>query len=281
MTFELKQTGSTCGAIVTGLDLTQPLSATSVAELREAWVKHLLLIFPEQVMTEEDLERFTRYFGDFGVDPYFESIPGPSNIVAIERRAGEQAPVFAESWHSDWSFQSTPPAGTCLYSLKIPPVGGDTGFANQQLAYQQMPDALKTAVAGKVAIHSAASGYAPEGLYGNAEREADRSMRIVISEDARATQQHPLVRPHPESGVAAIFSCLGYIIGIEGMPEDEARDLLTELYRWQTHEQCVYMHAWQENMLVMWDNRSLLHRAHGGYDGYDRLLYRTTIAGIS
>ena len=278
MTISVSETDGPLGAIVEDLDLGIQLDSTEVAALRQVWLQSHLLIFPDQQLSDADLERYTLYFGQFGIDPYFAPIDDHTNIVAIERKADEQAPLFAESWHSDWSFQEVPPAGTCLYGITIPPVGGQTGFVNQHLAYEQMPTALKTQVRDAIAIHSARSGYAPDGIYGDRNQEADRSMRIIISEEAMATQRHPLVRRHPETGAEGIFGCIGYIIGIEGMPDDEARDILMEVYQWQTREEFVYRHTWQANMLLMWDNRSVVHRAYGGFDGYDRLLHRTTIA---
>jgi taurine dioxygenase len=131
---------------------------------------------------------------------------------------------------------------------------------------------------GMTAIHSARGGYAPSGFYGERESEADRSMDIRPSETAMATQLHPLVRAHPETGRLGFFSCLGYIIGIEGQPDDESRELLTEQFEWQCRDEFVYRHVWEADMLVMWDNRSVLHKATGGYDGFERLLHPTTIA---
>ncbi|MFK8042681.1 TauD/TfdA dioxygenase family protein, partial [Congregibacter sp.] len=78
-------------------------------------------------------------------------------------------------------------------------------------------------------------------------------------------------------GRKAIYGCMGYTIGIEGMDEVAAEELLRELHAWQTKEECVYRHQWQPNMVIMWDNRSVLHAATGGFEGYDRLLHRTTI----
>lgn len=278
MGFSAQTTGGPCGARVTGLDLQQPLSPATVSALRACWLEHQVLIFPDQILDDDALERFSLYFGDFGDDPFIAPVSGRDHVIAVQRLAQEKAPVFAEVWHTDWSFQKTPPAGTCLYGITIPPVGGQTGFLNQQLALAHMPAALRASIEGKMAIHSAASGYAPEGVFGNAAAEADRSMKILVSEAARDTQLHPLIRQHPETGIEGLFGALGYIIGIEGMPKDEARDLLAEVYAWQTRQEFIYLHRWQENMLVMWDNRSVLHKANGGYDGYDRLLHRTTIA---
>jgi taurine dioxygenase len=266
------------GAVVTDVDLTAEVDQQTMQDIRRAWLEHHVLVFPDQPMTDDDQERFTLAMGGFGDDPYIRPIPGREHIAAICRRADEKAPVFAENWHSDWSFQVTPPAGTCLFGITIPPIGGDTGFINQHKALEEMPDEMRRRLEGLTAIHSAQSGYAPRGMFGDGDREADRSMDIVVSDDAYETHNHPLVRAHNETGRPGLFSTFGYIIGIEGMPEEESRQLLTELYAWQSRPEFQYQHKWQKNMLVMWDNRSVLHKASGGYDGYDRLLHRTTIA---
>ena len=128
------------------------------------------------------------------------------------------------------------------------------------------------------AVHAAALGYAPDGAYGDADREQGRSMKILPSENALETFEHPLVRTHHETGKKALFSSAAYIKGFEGLDKEESDALLMELYAHQSQPQFVYSHSWQPGMLVMWDNRSLLHAATGGYDGYDRLLHRTTIS---
>ena len=278
MPFSVRATGEVCGAIIEDIDLTQPQDADTVAALRASWLEHHVLIFPDQKLSDDHLERYSNYFGNFGDDPFIAPVDGRQHVIAVERRADEKAPVFAEVWHTDWSFQKVPPAGTCLYGITIPPKGGDTGFINQHAALKAMPAALRTQLEGKRAVHSARTGYSPDGMFGDKEAEADRSMRIIVSEQAYETQTHRIIRPHPESGRPGLFGIFGYIIGIEGMGDDEARDLLMELYAWQTREEFIYQHQWQSDMLVMWDNRSVLHKANGGYDGYDRLLHRTTIA---
>ena len=236
-----------------------------------------MVAFPDQDLTDDDLERFTRYFGPFGDDPFIESIDGHPHVIALHRRADETASIFAESFHADWSFQEFPPDGTCLYGMVIPPEGGDTLFADQHSAYVSMPAELRTRIDDLVALHSAKVAYAPDGIYGEADDDSDRTTRIVVDESANAIQHHPLVRDHPETGRRGVYSCAGYICGIEGMSTDDARTLLVELYRWQTADEVVYRHRWEPGMLVMWDNRAVLHRATGGYDGFERLLHRTTI----
>ena len=279
MAINVVKSGQACGATVAGADLTAPLDTETVAEIRAAWLKHHVLAFPDQAMTDDDLERFTLAFGGFGDDPFIAPIDGRDHVIAVERRADETAPLFAENWHSDWSFQATPPSGTCLFGVQIPPMGGDTLYVNQHAALDAMPADLRARLDGKMAVHSARGGYAPDGTYGAHDQATDRSMDIRPSDEAMATQLHPIIRKHPETGRLGVFSCIGYIIGIDGMADDAARELLFELYAWQTRDEFQYRHVWQQDMLTMWDNRSVLHRATGGYDGHHRLLHRTTIAG--
>jgi taurine dioxygenase len=277
MNITVTASGEACGATITGVDLTQNLDSDTIAAIRAAWLEHHVIAFPDQPMSDEDLERFTLYFGEFGDDPYFESIEGHSNIAAIERGANETAPLFASGWHTDWSFMEVPPIATCLYGITIPPTGGDTLFANQHKAYDEMPASLRKRVEGLTAIHSAEFAYAPNGVL-DTEKEADRTMKIVLSEDARAKQEHPFIRKHSETGRLGMFSTMGYIQGFVELNEADSDALLKELYQYQGSDPFVFRQKWKPNMLVMWDNRSVLHMATGGYDGFDRLLHRTTIA---
>jgi alpha-ketoglutarate-dependent taurine dioxygenase len=277
MGMTIRSSGQACGATVNGVDLSEELGESLVTDIRQAWLEHGVLAFPDQSLSDDDLERFAGYFGVFGEDPFVQPIPGREHIIAIQRKADETSSIFAEAWHTDWSFQTNPPAGTCLYGITIPESGGDTLFANQITALEKMPSNLRTRIEGRYAIHSAAGGYAPEGLYGKADEGSGRSMRVIASEAAKESLLHPLIKVHPENGRESLFGCLGYIIGIEGMNQDTASDLLLELHQWQTSQQFQYRHKWSSNMLVMWDNRCVLHRATGGYEGHDRLLHRLTI----
>jgi len=275
MALRVEPSGQACGARVTGVDLSRPLDPATVAELRAAWLEHHVLAFPDQRIGDDDLERFTLAFGGFGDDPFFAPIPGRRHIAAIRREADETTPLFAENWHADWSFQARPPAGTCLMAVDIPPVGGDTLFANQHRAWEALGPDQQARYADLVAIHSARLPYAPDGTYG--ARDKGRSMDIRPSEAALATQTHPLVPAHPETGRRGFYSTLGYIIGIEGLAQEAAIALLMELQAWQGDDRFVYRHRWEPDMLVMWDNRSVLHRATGGYEGHRRELHRITL----
>jgi taurine dioxygenase len=270
---------ASCGARIEGVNLADNLSPEAIAQIRNTWLKHRVIAFADQQMDDDALERFTQAMGGFGEDPFFAPIPGRKNIAAILREADEEAPLFAENWHSDWSFLAKPPSGTCLLAIDIPPKGGDTLFADQIAAFAALPEDRKEYLRSLTAIHSARGAYAPDGTYG--DKDAGRSMDIRPSEAAMETQRHPLVQLHPETGEEGLFSCVGYIIGFEGMNNEDAFALLMDLIRWQTDERFVYRHRWEPGMLVMWDNRSVLHKATGGYEGHRRELHRTTIAAAA
>jgi taurine dioxygenase len=162
-----------------------------------------------------------------------------------------------------------------LFGNVIPPVGGDTLFANQYAAWDALPAAMKSTLKDRKGVHSARRGYAKDGMYG--EKDKGRSMAIRFGDSALKTQLHPLARPHTETGRLALFVSPGYTIGIEGLPEDEARDILLELYRHQAQPEFVYRHKRSPDMLLMWDNRCVIHAATGGYEGHRRLLHRITV----
>ncbi len=210
----LTPSGASCGATIDGLTLRQPLSSDLIAELRALWLEHKVLTFPKQHLTPSQLVDFSEQFGEIGGDPFFGHIDGHPKVSAVQRVAHEKTAIFAEIFHSDWSFLALPPAGTVLYGITIPPTGDETLFADQVMAYQQLPDDLRDRVEDLIAIHSAALGYAPDGAYGENDQALGRSMRILPSERARDTHAHALIRTHHENGSKALFSSAAYTPGL-------------------------------------------------------------------
>ena len=275
MSLSITVQNAPCGALLSGIDLTQPINAAQAAEIRSVWLQHQVVGFPDQAMSVDDLERFAVSVGPFSPDPFFQSIPGHPHVAQVKREADETSTLFADNFHSDWSFLASPPAATLLYGDVIPPVGGDTLFANQYDAWEALPAAMKALLEAKQGVHSARRGYSKQGRYG--EGDKGRSMAIRYDDSAMATQLHPIARRHPETGRTALFVSPGYTIGIDGLPDDEAGPLLAELFKHQARPEFVYAHRWQQGTLLMWDNRCLVHAATGGYDGHRRLLHRITV----
>jgi taurine dioxygenase len=265
------------GVVVTDIRLDRDLSTDQVAALLQAWYDHQILIFPNQTLGLEQLQSFTAQFGEFGDDPFIEPMADFPHILELRREADEKAVAFGGSWHSDWSFQETPPSATILHAQIVPPTGGETLFADAFGAYEALPDNMKSRLAGLQAIHSARGPYGADGFY--ASEEGDRTLKILHGERAHGTQAHPLVRTHPGSGRKALYVNRVYTIGIEGMDDDEALPLIKDLCAHATHDEFVYRHVWAPDMLVMWDNRCTQHMALGGYDGYQRVMHRMTLQG--
>lgn len=265
------------GAAVTGVDLSRPLNPEQVAAIRAAWLEHQVVYFPDQPMNHEDLERFTRYLGDWGDDPYVAPVEGHPHILEVRREPDEPVAPFGGAWHSDWSFQATPPSATILHGKVIPPVGGDTWYADGFAACEALDPGLRGELEGLTALHSARRPYSHQGYH--AGRGDERSMKILPSDRAWDVQEHPVIRTHPETGRKALWVNAVYTIGIKDMPETEGTALVKRLCRFATEERFVYKHRWAADMLTVWDNRSVQHCAQGGYDGHLRVMHRTTVAG--
>ena len=265
------------GAEITGADLRKPLPAEVLTEVRAAWARHAVVAFPDQPLSLDELEAFTLQMGAFGKDPFIKPMPGRPNVLELRREPDEKATNFGAGWHSDWSFQDQPPAATILHAKVIPPVGGDTLYADGSRAWEALSPTFQAMIAPLRAVHSAARPYGSAGFY--AKEEGRTGMKILPSVEADKAHTHPLVRSHPVTGRKALFVNPVYTIGIEGMTEAEGAALLGFLFKHMTEERFVYRHRWAPNMLTMWDNRCCLHNATGGYDGYARVLHRTTVAG--
>ncbi len=265
------------GVEVTDFSLAD-LTQENISFLRSKWVEYGLIVFPKLPLSHDEFKDFALSFGDFGDDPFISSLPDYPNIAEIKRSANEKATPFGGTWHSDWSFMKKPPSATLLHSKIIPPVGGNTLFANTEKSFAALPEDMKNRLRNLKVIHSAKIPYADDGFY--ALEKEERSMKILPSKEAKATFSHPMVKIHPETNKECLFINPVYTINIEGLSEDESQQLLWELYEHMIQDQFVYEHVWNEDMLIMWDNRTVMHQATGGYDGYDRLLHRITLAAV-
>ena len=265
------------GVQVTDFSLAD-LTEENISFLRSKWVEYGLIVFPKLPLSHDEFKDFALSFGDFGDDPFISSLPDYPNIAEIKRSANEKATPFGGTWHSDWSFMKKPPSATLLHSKIIPPVGGNTLFANTERSFAALPEEMKNKLRNLKVIHSAKIPYADDGFY--ALEKEERSMKILPSKEAKATFSHPMVKIHPETNKECLFINPVYTINVEGFSENASQQLLWELYEHMIQEQFVYEHVWNDDMLIMWDNRTVMHQATGGYDGYDRLLHRITLAAV-
>lgn len=265
------------GAEIDGVDLTSGLSDAVVAEIEQAFADHSVIIFRNQHLEPEDQKRFTRLFGEFGVEPYVKTMPEHPEVIEVIKEASEiGVKNFGGSWHSDWSFQEAPPRATILHAKEVPPFGGDTMFANMYMAFETLSRGMQRMLEGIRVVHSARRPYGVDNkLFGTARR----AMTIINTEEAHAELCHPAVRTIPETGRKALFINPVYSIRFEDMTEAESRPILDFLNAHSTRAEFTCRVRWQPGTLTMWDNRCVQHNAMNDYDGFRRRLHRTTVAG--
>lgn len=272
---QLKRTDTYYGTYIYGVDFSKKVDEDIITELKSLWLQYQVLIFPNQTLCKEDLENFVLYFGEKCKDPYILPIEGSDYVAEVKREKNETNEIFAEGWHSDWFHMENPPKGTALYALAIPNNGGDTLFADLYQSYKDLSIDTQNFLKNNHGVNSASRGYAPDGRYGINDK--DRSMNLIYSDQAYETQTHPLAKQHPETFIYVINCNRGYTIGIENVSNDGSQDILQKLFDHQKKDKYIYCHRWKEKELVLWDNRCVLHRATGGYQGQKRSLWRVTI----
>ncbi|HEX3500834.1 MAG TPA: TauD/TfdA family dioxygenase [Stellaceae bacterium] len=277
-TLELRPIAGALGAEIAGIDLAQPLTATQFAEIRRAFLDHLVIFFHDQVLTPEQHKAFSARFGALSRMPYVKALDEHPDIIAVLKEADEQKiSVFGGAWHSDFSFLEEPPLGSVLYALEVPPYGGDTLWSNMYAAYDALSEGMKRLLDGLVALHSG-HVYGVDGVPTNLR--TSRSIAISRNNpEADIERGHPVVRIHPETGRKALFVNPIYTTRFARMCVAESKPLLDFLYAHATRPEFTCRFRWRKGSLAVWDNRCAMHYAINDYDGRRRLMHRTTIAG--
>jgi len=273
----IKQISGAGGAEITGVDLSTADTDT-VAKIKLALAKYLVVTFPNQHLDDPDLALFTSKLGQFGLEPFIEGETTHPNVIAVVKEADETKRLnFGGNWHTDWSFLETPPSYTLLHARELPPFGGDTLFANQILAFESLSVGMQALLKKMQAVHSARRPYGPSSHLAN--KSHLRSMKIKTGVEALAEILHPVVRKISESGQGALYLNKGYTIRFADMTEAESAGLLAYLYEQSVRAEFIIRVTWQPNMLTIWDNRMLQHFAVNDYDGYRREMRRTSVIG--
>lgn len=271
--------GDVLGAEVIGLNLSRPLAAEDFARIHRAHLEHHVLVFRDQHITPAQQVDFSRRFGPLQIHVLSQfALAGHPEILIISNIKEHGQPIglgdAGHFWHSDLSYVEKPSLGSMLHAQELPAEGGDTLFANQHLAWDRLPEHLKTAVQGLRAEHTYLARYE--------ELRARNPWRPALTQeqiDKVRPVVHPVVRTHPENGRKALFVSEHFTTRIVGLPEDESRDLLGQLFTHSTQPALQYRHSWQPGDMVFWDNRSVSHLAAGTPEHLRRKLYRTTIEG--
>ncbi|MGA8709585.1 MAG: TauD/TfdA family dioxygenase, partial [Steroidobacteraceae bacterium] len=284
---EARPLAAAMGAEICGVEVRRA-SEAQFAEIRAALFRHKMIFFRDQALTHSDQEQFSLRFGPFAEDAYTSGVAGHRNVHPLIKEAGDRSEmVFGEGWHTDSPFLAEPPAITMLYSVEIPPFGGDTIWANSALAYAQLSDTYRHLLDG-LKVHFSLRDVLKSAQQAVEQRDTPIG-RLAATRDAPALPDdlqrkirgnvHPLVRTHPVSGEKALYVDGAYAIGIEGMVPEESAPILKFLADHITQHAFTCRLRWQPRTLAIWDNRLCVHQAFNDYQGHRRELYRTTVAG--
>lgn len=277
--FEIRPFNAALGAEIVGIDLALPLNDQDFARIHLAHLEHGVVVFRDQHLTPEQHIAISRRFGELQIHVLRQFLlANHPEIFIISNIVNDGEPVglgdAGKFWHSDLSYKDTPSLGSMLYAQELPAEGGDTLFASQQAAYDDLPQALRQALQGKRAAHSYLARYDDE-VFSGVRRPTLTPEQIAEVKPAI----HPVFRTHPETGRKGIFVNENFTTHILDIPEDESRDILQELFKHSANPKYIYRHQWQDNDLLFWDNRSLIHLATGCPAHLRRRMHRTTIQG--
>ena len=280
MTITIDRLEEHIGARIEGIDISSPVDDNTAEALRDALLEHSVLVFRNQPITDEQHVAFSERLGPIQMtmasDPYGGG--GPINRIANVDDNGEIIPPDDKRslyqagnglWHSDGSFKRVPLRASLLSAKVVPPKGGETEYASLRAAYTALSDERKAELHGLIAEHSMA--------YSRAQIAPDLMSEAFLKETPSVHQV--VVRTIPETGAKALFVG-SYASHVVGWPIEKGRTLLKELLEWTTQRRFVYRHEWQQDDLVIWDNRTCLHRGRPWESGvYKRIMHRTTLAG--
>jgi taurine dioxygenase len=273
-----------CGAEIKGVDLTKPLSRETVEAIKDAWGKHLVLVFRGQKLSQDDQLRFASYFGDLGLrkkapeklrsrneGTLQESNKDADKVLLVSNIKVDGKPIGAfgegEFWfHIDSGYTSKPYRYTFLYALELPSTGGNTMFSNMYKAYEAVPAALKDKLKGRKALHI---------------HEYNRAKQASSSGDISDIPHHyhPLFITHPDTGRKTLFVDRLMTTRIEGMDQAESDAILGQLYEIGERREFIFEHVWRLGDFLMWDNRCTIHARTDFPKEERRLLRRCTVEG--
>jgi len=275
------KSGAACGAEI-ACDLAQDFDEATFREIEHAFHDNIVVVFRGQTLSNERHIEFSRRFGELEIHIVRKYLlPGFPEILLISNIQDDRGEHIGLAdagftWHSDTSYRRRPSRCSLLYAKEVPqrdgrPLG-DTVFANAIAAYEALSESMKKRLAGLRAIHR----------YSARRRGADSPRPKLTQAQLEETPDiaHPIVRTHPYTGRKSLYVTAGECVGIEGMPKDEAVDLIAELDTHCVRPEFLYRHKWQVGDLLMWDNTSSMHLAICDYALPDRrLMHRTTVIG--
>lgn len=275
--FKITRLDAPLGAVVTGLDASQPVAPEIILQLKQALRNRHILIFKEQKLSDDQLFNFSLYFGDLFVPsdetPVLASKPGETPVVIpISNVDGGYTGTGELTFHSDHKWTPRPSSGSLLYALEIPSVGGDTYWLNTNLAYEALDEATKERIADLQLITYnpfLQDRSKPRSLY-----RLDKTIPLISP-----VFPHPLVRTHPETGKKHLYLDAATEVEIVGLEPEAGAALIEQLRQHLTQPQFYYQHKWSVGDIVYWDNQATLHYRQAFDPNERRVLKRVSLAG--
>jgi len=272
---EVKLLSGALGAEIKGLDL-KDTSDKNFNKINDLLLKHKVIFFRNQKITTEEHVALAKKFGPLEIHAYVKGLDKFPEIVRIIK-AEDEKNQWGENWHSDVSYNTKPTKAVILKSIKIPPVGGDTCFSNMELAWETLDEKIKEKIKDKKAIHSSLGAEFFIDNYkkmkGNGKKSYDEY-----------SNEHPIVRTHPETGRKILFVNWTYTQRIIGLDKEESDLILKKIFEHQARLELTCRFTWTENTICIWDNRSVIHFAIADFYperglGHERIMDRIAIEG--
>ena len=260
----------TLGAVITGVDISLPLDAEVVVEIRNAFLSHLVIFFQNQVITPQQQLNFAEQFGIPMEYPQLKGLPECPLVTEVIKLEHEKL-NFGGVWHSDTAYLKQPPMASMLYAIEIPPYGGDTIFSNQYMAYENLSDGFKKTLSELIAVNSSSK---PEVSMTREDRMSEAGMELNVLDAL-----HPAVRTHPETVRKALYVNKAHTTHFEDWTEHESKSLLEFLFHHQVRTEFTCRFSWEKYSLAFWDNRCVQHNPVNDYQGFRRIMHRVTIEG--
>ncbi len=272
------------GTEVRGLDLATPMDDATFGELHALWMEHLLLVFPDQPLTDEQHIAFGRRFGELEIHPSLahrssrnqeiyrvSNVDEAGNIIPSQETAWQYINL-SWLWHTDSSFREVPSMGSILHGIETTTEGGNTFFANMYAAYDDLSADMQARIEGRWVIHD------HDFIIKQSKELSARQNKGQY--DAMPPVLHPLVQLHPVTRRRCLFLSPHTMVNIQGMPETEGRKLLDDLTAHATQPEYVYKHIWAKDDIIMWDNRCTMHSVEP-FDNAStrRIMHRVTLVG--
>ena len=283
MAITVKSRHPALGAEIRGVDMRRPMDPETFKAVHDAWMKHLVVVFPDQPVTDQEHVAFTRHFGDPEIfhqtslhlrSDRVREIFLVSNVDENDRLMTPAEPSqkqlsSSRQWHTDSSYRTKPSVGSLLHGIEISRTGGITQFINMYMVYDELPESLRRQVEGRKARHD----------FGMLHKLVGNPPPSNEEQAAMPPAWHPLVRRHPVTGRKSLYISSIYNDAIDGLDEEAARRLIEDLSEFAAQPKYLYRHVWEPHDVLMWDNRCTVHAVTPHDPAERRVMHRTTIVG--